>query len=359
MYIPPSAAIRPSPAPSPAPPTRRILHANVLSDAQHLTEIKILQKTQDGRLLVEAGLIRDPVSGFPADQRIRGLFVIPANAVHAAPMIRTSAGFVALHGQPFQTPGNKRHVFGTPSQYVHPTNPRQHRVQRPACLPSVPIRLNIRGGVNALAKKTDRGLYMVTDANGQMRLVTSQAPSQHATGRGNNHLQPVNYSHPSEAEPAVGYPCQVFPNESQRNARLAATADRISHTSPDITVIDPSTTGSDASGTGTEKPLTHPAQQEEHSSQKNVIDLVEEDEKEPDSEKQGDNLPDMYTHITKIIEECQTIDADTAKKYKFAFVNKMTLGQQTANFMELKNLCQAGDWSEVAEWIKKTVDSLS
>ena len=115
-----------------------------------------------------------------------------------------------------------------------------------------------------------------------------------------------------------------------------------------------------------------PDHQEEHSSGKQVIDLVGEDEKEvtptaptatmaptsTSAEKQGDNLPDMYSRIMKILEDCKGLDSDVVKQYKFAFVNKMPQGQQIANFMELKNLSEAGEWDEVAEWIKRTVESL-
>lgn len=337
MHVPAPTVIRPSPPPP--LPAKRTLQAHVMPNAQSLTNIQILQKTQDGRLLVQAGLISDPSK--------RSLFVIPSNSVQAATVLRPPAGFMgpAMAGHPFGFPPNKRFMYSLPQGIL----PSPTKVQmppgpppaRPACMPSAPIRLNIRGGFKALAKKTDASLFMVTDANGQMRLVTSQ-------GNLKGGLQPVNYAQAEAEAPAMGYPSHLFPNDA-RNVR-ASIADRVSRTSPEITVIDPSTTGSDASGGGTEKPLP----QEAESVGKNVIDLVGEDDKE---DPYRETLPNMYSHVTKIIEDCTGLDVEIAKQYKFTFINKMADGQQIANYMELKKLSQSGEWAEVAEWIKKTVES--
>lgn len=325
--LPSPYVVRPT-APQPQITARRTVQAHVLPNARNLTSIQVIQTAQDGRLLVYAGHINDPSN--------RSFYVIPANSVSEMPTLRPFSGIASApaHPQPF---GNKRcltGMLGTVLPTVRPPMPQTPLSTRPAGAHSAPIRLNVRGGFKTLDKKTDANLYMVTDTNGQMRLVTSQPMRSSQPGR------PT-----SEPETAVGYPSHYIPKTPSRPRPTAA--DRLSQTSPEITVIDPSTTGSEASGTGTEKPL------HEESNTKQVIDLVEEEEKEHPAKEEG--LPTMYAQVMKILEECRGLDADIVKKYKFAFINKMPSGQQIANFMELKNLTASSRWSEVMEWIRDTV----
>lgn len=298
-----------------------------------MKNIKILQKTQDGRLLVEAEMDSNPLW--------RGLFVIPYNSILPSPLPLPNGYNPNLNRNSYPSP-NKNYAYGIAPTSL-PTRPRYQTPQprlpvqnRPAVLPSAPIRLNLCSGFKALAKKADASLFMVADSTGQVRLVTSQ-PS--ASGGGI--LQPVAYTQASDIETAVGYPTHFF----QRESRSAPTS--TPEHSPHSSQIVDALPRRDIIPEKASPP-------EEDTTIKQVINLVDDEEKDLGKESE---LPRVYSQVREIIENCSGLDGDIVKKYKFAFINKMTPGQQIANCMELQKLSQSGKMAEVMEWIKETVDN--
>eukprot|EP00210_Caulerpa_lentillifera_P001664 g1599.t1 len=358
-------------------PNRRTLQAHVLPTAQNLTNIRVIQKVQDGRLLVQASL-----ASFPSSQ---GLFIIPANSIQSWPR-----NF--LNGQPVNygpmSPGSatqskripanpQTRVMtmssrvssggggsggGAPTTRVHaPAN--FHLQPHPACLPAAPIQLNIRGGFQALAKKNDVNLYMVADSNGQMRLLTSQP------GASANHMAPFRQS----MDITSGQQGVIGPN-----LRVPVSGGGVNEVdSPEIMTLTSTSTASETSEPRVgefsvtmdkDRNMERTNETEEGKVEVNSQPLSvgattgggDSGKKEAESgeDPEENNLTSMHTQMKRILEKCQGLNSDLAKQYRFVFANKMNAGQRVANFMEIKTMSEAGEWREVIEWIERTLESL-